>query len=468
MAVLRRFSSQRFFPRSLLWRTFVLVALLMLLSVAAWFAIFSAYEREPRAHQLAQTLVSVANLTRVTLVSAREEARLGVLLELSDREGIHIYPAEATDLVEPLPRDPFLELVQTHVREALGPTTRLSLKRNSENGLFVSFRIQEDDEDEFWVVLPRERIEHRFPVSWVGWAIAAMLLSLMGAWLIVFRISRPLRTLAVAARKIGAGKTPPVLDEDGPSEIATVARAFNQMNAALERLDQDRALILAGISHDLRTPLTRLRMGIEMTADESMREGMCADIEDMDATISQFLDFARADGGEPPSAIVLTELVEDIVTQYARRQISLETHWLDESEESTKGAVPQRLTFAKLALQARPKSLRRALTNLIDNALRYAAGAPITLECHVTKTSVVFAVLDRGPGIPPSEVERLKRPFTRLDNARSNVTGAGLGLAIVERVAQTHGGTFSLLAREGGGLRAEIRLPINTAETATS
>jgi two-component system, OmpR family, osmolarity sensor histidine kinase EnvZ len=454
------FSTAKLLPGSLLWRTFVLVGLLMLLSVAAWFAIYSAYEREPRARQLAQTLASVANLTRVTLVSAREDARMGVLLELSDREGIHIYPADAQDTIAPLPRDAFLALVHEHVREALGPHTRLSLQRNGEHGLFVSFRIQEDDDNEFWVVLPRERIEQRFPLGWVGWALAAVMLSLLGAWLIVFRITRPLRALAIAARKVGAGQTPELLEEDGPDEIATVARAFNQMHSALTRLDQDRALILAGISHDLRTPLTRLRMSVEMSSDthscdESMREGMCADIEDMDSTISQFLDFARADGGEALSEVNIATLIGEIVSLYRRRRTPIDVIGTDDTLSNTTIAVSPALTCA-----ARPKSLHRAITNLIDNAHRYAPGDPVVLDCKVSAGQLIIAVCDRGPGIPSDDTERVKLPFTRLDNARSNVTGAGLGLAIVERIAQSHRGKFELLPNPGGGLRAQLTLPL--------
>jgi two-component system osmolarity sensor histidine kinase EnvZ len=133
-------------PRSLLWRTFLLLAVLMLISVAAWFAIFRAYEREPRARQLAQTLVSVANLTRAALVSAHPDSRRELLRELSDREGIHIYPAEPGDRVEPLPDRPFLHRVEELVREQLGPHTRLTLEREGERALFLSFRIDDSDE----------------------------------------------------------------------------------------------------------------------------------------------------------------------------------------------------------------------------------------------------------------------------------------------------------------------------------
>jgi two-component system osmolarity sensor histidine kinase EnvZ len=440
----------RLWPRTLLWRTFLLVAMLMLLSVAAWFQIFSTYEREPRARQLAQTLVSVANLTRVSLLSARADARLGLLRELSDREGIHIYPAEHDEDIQPLPDNPLLQLVHEHLREHLGPHTRLTLQRNGEKALFVSFRIDEEDDSEFWVALPRERIERRFPINWIGWGVAVLLLSLLGAWLIVFRITQPLKAIKRAAQKVGAGETAPLLAEDGPEEVVAVAQAFNHMGADLARLDQDRALILAGISHDLRTPLTRLRMGIEMTADPAMREGMCTDVEEMDKTISQFLDFARTGNGdgsatESADSIDIQALLIELGEQYQRRNMPLNV-------EAAVAPVP---TFVR----ARPQALRRALVNLIDNALRYAPEAPPRLSCRKEGKTVVIEVHDQGPGIPAADIERVKRPFTRLDAARSNVVGAGLGLAIVERIVRSQGGELSLEPGATRGLVARIRVP---------
>ncbi|MBK9021059.1 MAG: HAMP domain-containing protein [Sulfuritalea sp.] len=441
-------------PRSLLWRTFLFVALLMLLSVAAWFAIFNAYEREPRARQLAQTLVSVANLTRAALISARPEARRELLRDLSDREGIHIYPADPTDRVAPLPARPFLHRVEELAREQLGPHTRLSLEREGERALFVNFRIDDGDDGSYWLALPRERIDRVFPLSWLGWGVAALLISLFGAWLIVFRITRPLKALQQAARKVGAGETAPRLDESGPTELATVAHAFNQMGADLAQIDQDRALILAGISHDLRTPLTRLRMGIEMSADEELREGMTADVEEMDKTIGQFLDFARSEGGEAPLEIDVAALLAEIAAQYRRRGFKVE---LD-------GTAPGAAT-----LRAKPQALRRAVNNLIDNALRYAGSdQPVELALAAAGDELLIEVSDRGPGIPPQDVERIKRPFARLDAARSNAVGAGLGLAIVERIARSHNGRLELLARAGGGLCARLAVrPIDSQPAPT-
>lgn len=427
-------------PRTLMVRTFLLIGLLMVLSLFAWFAIFTSLERVPRAHQMAQTLISVANLTRTALIAARPEARRYLLRELSDREGIHVYPADEHDKVLPKEMPEFLAQTAELVRAELGKETRFALELNGEQALFVSFHIHGD---EYWVALPRERVERKISQQWLVWTAAAALLALIGTWLIVFRVTRPLKALSHAAKEIARGRTPAPLAERGPEEIATVAQAFNQMNSALARMDSDRALILAGISHDLRTPLTRLRMGIEMSGtDDASRDAMAADIEEIDATISQFLDFARADDGEAFAQTDLSALLDGVVAHYARVGYALDAE-----------------IQAGVTLNARPKALRRAVCNLIDNAIRYAADTPISLSLAQHGRHIEIEVADRGPGIPVEQIERLKLPFTRFDEARSNAAGAGLGLAIVERILRGHGGSFDLLPREGGGLRARLTLP---------
>lgn len=431
----------RLIPRTLLWRTFLLVALLMLLSVWAWFEIYSRFEREPRAMQLAQLVVSVANLTRASLLTAQPEKRAALLQELSDREGIRIYPSEPDEAIVPLPDAPVLRLMTAEVRRQLGLDTRLAWEREAEQGLWVSFRIEDD---EYWVKLPPERLQRVFPQHLLGWGAAALALSLIGAYLIVFRVTRPLKALARAASSIGSGEQPAPLEERGPLEIRTLTHAFNEMSDDLKQLDADRALILAGISHDLRTPLARLRLGVELSgADTQTREGMAADIDEMDKVIGQFLDFAREASGEALDLCDLKGLCADIAEQYRRRGIAIDSELAD---------LPP--------IPLRTLAIRRSIANLIDNAWRYAgATMPIELRCRGEDGVAIVEVLDRGPGIPPQQVERLKRPFTRLDSARSGATGAGLGLAIVDRVARAHQGQLRLLAREGGGLTAQLRLP---------
>lgn len=433
-------------PQTLLWRTFLLLAALMILAVAAWAAIFNSLEREPRARQLAQMVVSVVNLTRSALVTAQPDKRRELLLELSDREGIRIYPVEDNEVVAPLPeRSQFLQLVATEVRRQLGADTRMTRNRDGKAGFWVSFRI--DGGDEYWLMLPRERVERNVPLHWLGWGAAALLLALAGAYLIMFRVTRPLKALAGAAHDIGLGRRPAPLAETGPDEIRSVTHAFNRMSSDLTRLDEDRALILAGISHDLRTPLTRLRLAAEMAADETAREGIAADIDEMDQIIGQFLDYARDTEGEPAEPTDLNAVIVHVVAPLQRRGARID------------------LRLAELPpFMLRPLALLRLAGNLINNALHHGGEASaVEVATRREGASVVLDVMDRGPGIPQEEIERLKQPFTRLDAARTGASGAGLGLAIVDRVAKGHGGRFDLLPREGGGLIARVTLPARTA-----
>ncbi len=432
-------------PKSLLWRAFLLIATLMLLAVVAWLAIFREAEVEPRARQLAQMITSVTNITRTAILVARPDHRHALLEELSDREGVRIYPADPGDVVVAPPDLPLTHRIEALLIERLGPESRLAFTLNGEDGLFVRFRIFEGEAGDFWLGLPRERLDRHFPLQWLGWGVAVLLLSLFGAWLIVFRITRPLKALERAAKKVGAGETAAPLPERGPDELVAVTAAFNQMNRDLARLDEDRSLLLAGISHDLRTPLTRLRMEAEMSvADETARAGMEADIMEMDRTIGQFLDFARPQQHDTTAlaTIDLAALIDGIAGRYGERV-----------------RFSCRPANADFSARVEPEALRRALVNLAENALKHGGTAtPVVIELARESDELVVAILDRGPGIAPAEVERLKQPFTRGETARTGAGGAGLGLAIVDRIVRSLGGELELLPRDGGGLTARIRL----------
>jgi two-component system osmolarity sensor histidine kinase EnvZ len=430
----------RLAPRTLLWRTFALIALLIVLALAAWVTIFRAAEREPRARQTADMVASVVNLTRAALLTAAPDLRRELLLELAESEGIRVYPAEPDDRIVALDTSrPTAELLSREIQRQLGPGTRLAAEIDGQPAFWVSFRIADD---EYWVMLPRERVERKRALQWVGWAALALALALLGAYLIVFRMKRPLRALTHAAAEVGRGRNPAPVDESGPDEIRTLAHAFNQMSSDLARLESDRALILAGVSHDLRTPLARLRLSIEMSgADPSLKHGMDSDIDEIDRIIGQFLDFARSEGGEPLGPLDVAALARECVQQYRERG-----HAVDGEIE----AVPE--------LAGRALALKRMLVNLVDNALRYGEKG-VVVATRTEGRNAVVEVRDRGPGIPASEVDRLKQPFTRLEAARTGHSGSGLGLAIVERIAKMHGATFDLLPREGGGLVARVTLP---------
>src|SRR6185503_1867583 len=322
----------------------------------------------------------------------------------------------------------------------LGEQTRFAYARDGEEGFWVSFYI---DEDEFWVMLPRERFEPFFGLQWLGWLAAVLVLALAGAYLIASNISRPLFAMRRAAERIGRGQPHEALPEEGVRELRTVSAAINRMASDLQAMERERAMVLAGISHDVRTPLSRLRLALEMSGapgDEMQhsRDAMVADIEEIDAIIGQFLDFARgADEDKAPNDLneVLTELGE----HYAR---------INHKVHVAPGHVPP-FRFARMAV-------RRAIANLVDNALRYA-GEPVEVEARAEGAQVIVEVRDQGPGIPAHEAERLKRPFARLDDSRAGPGGSGLGLAIVERIAQAHGGRLDLLQRERG-LAARLTL----------
>ena len=422
---------------SLFARSFLLIAALIVTAVLASFQIYLLYEREPRSRELAQQTISTVNLTRAALVSADPFLRRELLIELNETEGLRVFPATASEKLEPVPDEPLLNLVIKKVREVTGDSTRFAYARDDDEGFLVSFFI---DEDEYWVMLPRERFELEFGLQWLGWGAGLLILALGGAWLIASNIARPLAALTRAAARLGSGQPHQPLAEEGPRELRSVAAAFNRMASDLESMERERAMVLAGISHDLRTPLSRMRLALEMSgADAAAADAMSADIDEIDAIIGQFLDFARG-AKEEKTPQDLGALLDEVAEHYGRLGKNIQFH--------RDGAAPSR--FARMAV-------RRAVSNLIDNALRYGA-EPIDVELKRDPGKVIVEVRDRGPGIPPGETERLKRPFTRLDSARGGPAGAGLGLAIVERVAHAHGGKLELVPREGGGLVARLSL----------
>jgi two-component system osmolarity sensor histidine kinase EnvZ len=292
-------------------------------------------------------------------------------------------------------------------------------------------------------MLPWERFEPEFGLEWVYWGLALLALALAGGWLIASSIARPLAAHTRAAGRLARGEPHQPLAEEGARELRVLAAAFNRMASSLETMERDRAMVLAGISHDLRTPLSRLRLALEMSgASPAAAEAIEADVEEIDAIIGQFLDFARGED-EAKQEHDLRGVLEDLAEHYTR--------------------LGKKLVFDRndyLVFPFARMGVRRAIGNLIDNALRYA-GEPIEVTSFRQDGHAVIEVRDRGPGIPRGEAERLKRPFTRLDRARGSHGGSGLGLAIVDRVARAHSGGLELLPREGGGLVARLSLALS-------
>jgi len=427
-------------PRSLLARSFLIIAVLIVLSLVASVVIFRQVQQEPHAKQMAQLVVSVVNLTRAAVLSAAPEWRSALLAELAGSEGLRLHMADSTDVLRPLPDHPEeMRLMMEKVRNRLGSNTRFASERNGEEALWVSFFI---GHEEFWIALPKDRFEQPVSEVLLPWSLLVLVLALPGAYFTAQQITRPLKRIAQAALQVGQGTWPQPLPESGAQEIVTVSRAINQMSADLAANERERALVLAGISHDLRTPLARVRIAAELSADESLREGLVADVEQMDAVIQQFLDYARLDENEARVKTDLKLLIQEVAQQFSAHARKLTLELRD-----------------AISVPVRPLLLKRALSNLLDNAIKHGGGE-ITVRLWREEGNIMIAVADHGTGIPHAQHATVKRPFVRLESARSNSTGSGLGLAIVERAARLHDGEFILGDNETGGLLVKLVLPI--------
>lgn len=290
------------------------------------------------------------------------------------------------------------------------------------------------------VGLPHDRIGTQ-PVNAVVLSLAAgLLMALASATWLARKAVRPLASLEHAAARVGRGETPELLPESGPRELAALARRFNEMAHQVKELLAARTTLLAGVSHDLRTPLARMRVALallEQRPSPRLFARLEADIEEMDRLIGNVLDVARGLGTEAPERMALRALLIDLAGNDGR--VSVDS--------------------PELEYLGPPVALRRALGNLLDNARRYAADAPIVIVAQQSPAGIRIGVLDRGPGIPPDQLDRVFEPFHRLDAARSPATGgAGLGLAIVRQLAEANGWRVELREREGGGLEAWLLL----------
>ena len=432
----------------LFWRTFVLLAFLIAVSMAAWVASFRIVERTPRGEQIAAQVVSIVTITRAALLHSAPALRRELLFELATTQGIRVYPREEDDDTEPMPDTDLIRVIEDSVRARLGEDTHFAGYVNDIRGFWVSFRI---DDDDYWLMLDRERVERASGVQWVGWATMTLLLSLVGAAFISRLINQPLSRLSSAARSVARGITPAPLPDTGPAEIREANQSFNQMVQDLTQVESDRAVILAGISHDLRTPITRMMLEVEMSqlSDEA-RKGMQADLSQMEAIIAQFLDYARPAEPANFTELDLSETLKKIASESLRHNdLRITMHIVD-----------------GLRVRCNPTELHRVIVNLIENARRYGKTsqdllADIEISARQEGGEVMFEIADRGPGLPEHQIDQVLRPFTRLDTARSQANGAGLGLTIVDRVIQRHRGRLEIKNREGGGLA--VRLWLATA-----
>src|SRR3954454_10443555 len=431
---------------SLFWRTFFLLSLLLIGSIVAWLQTFRALEFEPRAVQTAQQIASLVNLSRAALVHSDSIARVSLIKTLADQEGVRIVPREPTDRYATFTADELDTRVMDELVTRLGPGTVMAASVNKEEGLWVGFKI---DDDEYWMLLDRSRLSNVGGRTWLIWLITAAGLSLAGAALIARLINRPLKQLSFAASRVRDGDFDASrLDEKAvTSEIREVNIGFNRMAQQLAKIEQDRAVMLAGISHDLRTPLARLRLETEMSvADPDARNHMAADIDQLDAIIDKSLDYARPDHTDF-KPVLLNEVINACAYSVQDR-----------------GDIRINLDVSKnLFVLADEVELARVISNLLENALRYGKTpetgiAVVDIAAKSRNEWVLLKVRDHGMGVAPEALPNLIKPSFRGDAARTAATGAGLGLAIVDKTVQRMGGIFALANTTSGGLAAHIKL----------
>jgi two-component system osmolarity sensor histidine kinase EnvZ len=431
----------------LFWRTFFLLGALTTTSMTAWVGMISVVQHEPQVQQISSQVISVVTITHAALTHSAPELRRELLFELVSNEGIRVFPLEEDDKVEPPSSNALMPDIEKLVKAKLGADTRFSSKVNGVAGFWVSFNI---DDDQYWLMLERERIRGLTGIQWLGWASVVSVVSLLGAAFISSLINLPLRRLTQATRDFAQGKRPAPLPEKGPLEIMEANRSFNQMVDDLQQVESDRAVILAGISHDLRTPLARMQLELEMAnLSHEAREGMQSDIGQMDAIIGQFLDYAKPTEASSFTNVDISELLTDTAHEVSRLpDVRINT-------DIAPGAHAM----------GNATDIKRVINNLIENARRYGKTADtdyteIDIRCSVKGMNaakrVTIEVQDHGVGVPAAQIEQLLKPFTRLDEARGQANGAGLGLAIVDRVITRHNAELNVRNREGGGLLIQI------------
>ena len=428
---------------NLFWRTFALLAALLAGAVFAWQLTFRALDAEPRALESAHQLAGLVNLCRAAMATTDGVNRVAMIKSLTHSRDIQVEISEPTDQWVDYASGGFTRQLVLALQQRLGADTVVAGSLNGEAGLWVRFSI---DTEHYWLRTNPEPMSARLTANW-WWLLIALLVTILGSALIARLINHPLRELATAAGRIREGEYDSRLDESTlTSEIREVNMGFNRMARDLAKMEEDRSVMLAGISHDLRTPLARLRLEAEMSVtDELARQYMAQDIDQLDAIINKFMDYAR------PSELALHPIkLRDVAEREAQG-------FRDPSQIRIQNNVP-----ADIKVWADEVELGRIFLNIMENARRYGhlpdLPTLMLVTAKVQGAEVLITLRDHGPGVPQDKLDKLTTPFFRGDAARTAATGAGLGLAIVEKSVQRQGGKLSMRNADDGGLVTQIRL----------
>ncbi|MBN2678861.1 ATP-binding protein [Acidithiobacillus montserratensis] len=411
-------------PDTLFNRMFLIIAGLLFLSQLAVYWFFNIYQANPQAERMAQNWAQILTLSE-TLSPAQRAAIQPIL----SRQGLQVLPATA--MHGRIPAIPPLVNALQQLRQMGWPDALLRFDHRS-----GTLWLQTRPGAALALAMPIPR-PAGLPLPWFKLA-AILLLSWLGAYLVVRQVTRPLTRLMQGVDDLRSGDTPADLPEAGPADLRRLAEKFNQTLRDLQHLWREREMVLVGVSHDLRTPLTRMRLSAEfLPAEEEARQEIIDNIQEMDKVIHQFMGYARSGERE---LLVDTDLGPWLQQLVLRQQAEVRWH-------------PASTPLPNLPIQE--VGLARALQNLIDNAQTHGAG-PVDIQAEKAGTQVRIRVRDHGPGIPEAELAKVRAPFAQAGKGG----GIGLGLAIVERVMAYHNGRLNLYNAPDGGLVAELVLPL--------
>ncbi len=422
--------------RSLFARTALTLALAFIVFQAAAFWVVARTLIVPVAERSADDLAGLIVLSAQTWAELPPETRAAFERELARRHGLRLTTIDVGATAD-APQFAFRAQIEAALSNRVGSNVVL---RGMPDTAAVWLDIPVGGHDLRVGFFP-DRYAVKPPLAAIAVAVLGTLLSLLTALFLVRRLTVPLARAARAASQVGAGELPEPLPETGPAELAELARRFNTMAAEVRELLDNRTTLLAGISHDLRTPMTRLQLNLEMLRDApspARIDRAVADLADMNKLITGYLELARTTRPERKARFDLAELLEEVAA---------------DSNLPWPGAAPCMVEAGRLAV-------RQIVSNLVQNAQRYGGGAPVelVLECADKQARVILR--DTGAGIPEDQLEKVFRPFYRLEASRSQATGGtGLGLAIVRQLAETNGCKVTLRNRAAGGLEAVLEMP---------
>ncbi len=383
---------------------------------------------------------------QIKLLQIGEETYMpkNLAVGFSQTTQLELYPMSGDSLPEGLAGAKYHSGFSNQAIRYLGEGTEVRVETSDGIYLWIS----EPQHENFWIRMPIGEYEGSNPIELFIFTGMLLFLSLAGAWLLVSQLHRPLKRLSFAAREIGRGDYPGKLKETGPLEVVSVTSAFNQMAANVYQLEEDRTLLLAGISHDLRTPITRIRLASEFLSDhdEELKNGIIADTQDMDDIIDQFIGYVRYGSEERMEKGNLGELITQVIEAASKQHEGIEADLVP---------LP--------SVNFKPTAMKRLVSNLIENAYRYGK-APVIIKTQVDKEKITVSVRDHGKGIADLDKERLFQPFARGDKARGG-KGSGLGLAIVARIVEMHGGKIEIENHPQGGLEATFDIPLSERQS---